>query len=89
MPQFLYVVTSFSDEGEQCWLGGVIGPGETLRVWTLQRDQGKGGYNCGFGEEMWNDAEPDTAVLFDADGREVDRYPKPGAGTATRPYVVS
>ncbi len=51
----------------------VIQPGGTLRVWT--NNPNGGGYNCGFRGNIWNDNEPDPAVLYDAQGVEVSRYP--------------
>ena len=75
-PQELYGWVLVSEKGDQqCTLGGVINPGETLRIWALTRDQGQGGYNCGFGENIWNDSEPDPAVLYDAAWQQIDRYP--------------
>jgi hypothetical protein len=51
----------------------VIGPGESLLVWAMSEDSDKGGFNCGFGSNIWNDEEKDEAVLFDARGGEKDR----------------
>lgn len=63
-----------SDLGNQdCPLGGVIGPGETLRIWALAEDAGQGGYNCNFDGPIWNNSETDEAVLFNAAGQEVSR----------------
>ncbi len=63
-----------SEKGDQnCTLGGVIGPGETLRVWALASDAAQGGYSCGFTENIWNNSDPDAAVLFDAGGAVVSR----------------
>lgn len=63
-----------SERGAQdCPLGGVIGPGETLRIWAMAEDAGQGGFNCGFGTTIWNNSESDAAVLFDAVGAEVSR----------------
>ena len=53
---------------------GVIGPGETLRIWALADDAGEGGYNCGKGGPIWNNSEKDPAVLYDPAGQEVSRY---------------
>lgn len=65
-----------SERGDQeCWLRGTIGAGQTLRVWAVARDVDKGGFNCGFSAEIWNNSQPDPAVLFDPDGREVSRFP--------------
>lgn len=64
-----------SEKGNQaCPLGGTLGPGETLRIWALSKDTGQGGYNCGFGDTIWNNSEADPAVLYDAAGVEVDRF---------------
>ncbi len=63
-----------SELGHQdCRLDGVIGPGETLRIWALAEDAGQGGYNCGFGGPIWNNSKTDPAVLFNAAGQEVSR----------------
>ena len=63
-----------SERGNQeCSLGGVIGPGETLRIWALAEDVGQGGYNCGFGGPIWNNSKSDPAVLYNAAGQEVSR----------------
>jgi hypothetical protein len=65
-----------SEKGNQeCWLGGVVQPGATLRVWALASDADKGGYNCNFGSPIWNNSEPDPAALYDSTGTLVDRYP--------------
>ncbi|MGW8318607.1 MAG: thermonuclease family protein [Candidatus Promineifilaceae bacterium] len=64
-----------SEKGFQdCRLEVVIQPGETLRVWALASDAGQGGYNCGFASNIWNNSEPDPAVLIDTQGVEVARY---------------
>ena len=63
-----------SEKGDQrCSLGGVIEPGELLRIWTLAADTAREGYNCGFQKGIWNNFEPDPAVLYDAQGQEVAR----------------
>lgn len=63
-----------SDKGQQaCALGGVLGAGETLRVWSRAEDLGKGGYNCGLADPVWHDLEGDPVVLYNASGEEVDR----------------
>lgn len=65
-----------SDKGDQdCGLGGTLAPGEVLRIWALAEDNDKEGFNCWFGSPIWNNSEPDPAVLFDASFTEVDRYP--------------
>lgn len=48
-------------------------PGATLRIWAMTEDADQGVFNCGFGANIWNNDDPDPAVLYDATGREVDR----------------
>ena len=55
------------------FIGGNHQPSEMLRIWAMAEDAGQGGYNCGFGDNIWNNDEPDPAVLVDAAGNEVDR----------------
>jgi len=63
-----------SERGAQdCALGGVIQPGQVLRVWALAEDADKAGYNCGFDSNIWNNSDPDPAVLHDPSGVEVSR----------------
>lgn len=60
-----------SEKGNQrCTLGGILEPGQTLRIYAMT---GEGGYNCGFSTNIWNNSEPDPAVLLDAQGVEVSR----------------
>jgi micrococcal nuclease len=68
--------TLVSEKGSQaCRLAGRLAPGETLRVWSMAADAGRGGLNCGFGEPIWNNDEPDEALLYAPDGTLVDRRP--------------
>ena len=61
-----------SERGSQdCALAGVIQPGETLRVWAMG---GEGGFDCGFGSNIWNNSEADPAVLLGPGGGEVGRF---------------
>lgn len=63
-----------SEKGSQdCTLGGVIGPGQVLRIWAMAEDAGQGGYNCGFGSNIWNNSDSDPAVLINPSGQEVSR----------------
>lgn len=63
-----------SEKGSQdCRLSGVLGPGQALRIWAMSEDAGQGGFNCQFGKEIWNNSEPDAAVLIDPSGAEVSR----------------
>lgn len=61
-----------SEKGNQrCTLGGLLEAGATLRIWA---GAGQGGFSCGFDNPIWNNSEPDAAVLLDAGGVEVDRW---------------
>ena len=63
-----------SEKGNQaCGLGGVLPAGASLRIWAMASDGGQGGFNCGFGSNIWNNSDPDPAVLYDATGAEVSR----------------
>jgi Lamin Tail Domain len=73
-PQNLIGWVLVSEEGgQQCPLSGVLLPGVTLRIWALDSDRGQGGFNCGFEAEIWDNDNPDPAVLLDATGHEVSR----------------
>jgi hypothetical protein len=73
-PQDLSGWELVSEKGDQrCSLGGTIQPGQTLRVWALASVSGQGGYNCGFGQNIWNNSESDPAVLINNAGQEVSR----------------
>ncbi len=64
-----------SEKGSQdCALGGVIGPSQTLQIWALAENAGNGGYNCGFGSNIWNNDDPDAALLIDPTGAVVSRW---------------
>lgn len=56
---------------EECKLSGVIHPYEIVRLFS-GIDQP--GFSCGFAKPIWDDKEPDPAVLYDPDGNEVARY---------------
>jgi endonuclease YncB( thermonuclease family) len=63
-----------SEKGNQaCPLSGVLQPNQTLRIWARAEDSGQGEFNCGFNTSIWNNSESDPAVLYDDQGREVDR----------------
>ena len=63
-----------SEKGNQsCSLGGTIQPGQSLRIWAMAQDAAQGGFNCQFGDNIWNNSDPDPAVLYDPNGNEVFR----------------
>ena len=62
-----------SENGEEaCRLRGTLEPDEVLRIWARRGDPG---FDCGLGREIWIDDEDDPAVLYDAGGEEVSRFP--------------
>jgi hypothetical protein len=62
----------FSERGAQdCYLWGVVEPGQTLFIWAMAENVDEGGFNCGFETNIWNNSEPDAAILYNADGVEV------------------
>jgi hypothetical protein len=64
-----------SEKGSQdCYLSGVIGAGQVLRIWAMASDVSNGGFNCGFGSNIWNNSEPDAALLISPDGAIVFRW---------------
>jgi endonuclease YncB( thermonuclease family) len=56
---------------EECKLSGVIHPYEIVRIFS-GIDQP--GFSCGFAKPIWDDREPDPALLYDPDGNEVARF---------------
>ncbi|MDM8529063.1 lamin tail domain-containing protein [Anaerolineales bacterium HSG24] len=60
-------------DAQKCNLAGTLAPTELLRIWALASDASKGGYNCGFSQEIWADTEADAAILYNVEGIEVSR----------------
>jgi endonuclease YncB( thermonuclease family) len=61
-----------SERGHQeCYLSGILKAGEVLRIWSGSA-QGDG-FSCGYSNPIWNNSEPDAAVLYNAQGLEVSR----------------
>lgn len=56
--------------GQSCTLGGIIQSGATLRIYAAS---GQNGFNCNFSKNIWNNSESDPAILFNAQGVQVDR----------------
>ena len=62
-----------SETGSQtCRLRGMLEPNEVLRVWA---GKGSSGFSCKFSFNVWNDNQSDPAVLYNAQGQEVSRFP--------------
>ena len=55
----------------------LLGPGESVRVYTNQIHQEWGGFSFRFGRAVWNNSDPDTAALIDDAGEvaSVRSYP--------------
>ena len=51
----------------------ILQPGETIRVYTNQIHPEWGGFSFGYGMAIWDNTNPDTAVLYNAQGQEVSR----------------
>jgi endonuclease YncB( thermonuclease family) len=62
-----------SEQGnEECKLAGIIHAYEIVRVFSGVKQPG---FSCGYEKPIWNDTEPDPAVLYDPDKNEVARFP--------------
>ena len=62
-----------SETGDQsCNLRGTLSPNEVLRIWSRR---GSPGFDCRLGNDIWLDAAADPAVLYNAQGEEVSRFP--------------
>lgn len=55
----------------------ILEPGQTIRVYTDEIHPEWGGFSFGRGSPIWNNTEPDTAALYDAEGQEVSRKSYP------------
>lgn len=51
----------------------VLAPGQSIRVYTNEIHPEYGGFSFGYGKAIWNNNDPDTAVLRNAQGQEVSR----------------
>ena len=51
----------------------VLAPGQSIRVYTNEIHPEYGGFSFGYGKAIWNNNNPDTAVLYNAQGQEVSR----------------
>jgi len=61
-----------SEKGNQsCPLSGILNVGETLRIWAMNSQNG--GFSCGYDTNIWNNSDPDPAVLYNPQGIEVSR----------------
>ena len=51
----------------------ILAPGESIRVYTNEYHPEWGGFSFEYGRAVWNNSEPDVAVLYDSQGKEVSR----------------
>ncbi|MCD6358886.1 MAG: lamin tail domain-containing protein, partial [Dehalococcoidia bacterium] len=51
----------------------ILAPGVSIRVYTNEINPEWGGFSFGYGRAIWNNTDPDTAALYDAEGQEVSR----------------
>jgi hypothetical protein len=51
----------------------ILAPGESIRVYTNESHPEWGGFSFEYGRAVWNNSEPDVAVLYDSQGKEVSR----------------
>jgi len=51
----------------------ILQPGQVARVYTNEIHSEYGGFSFGSGTAVWNNSNPDTAVLYDAQGKEMSR----------------
>ena len=51
----------------------VLEPANTIRIYTNEIHTEWGGFSFGYDQPIWNNTEPDTAVLYNAQGQEVSR----------------
>ena len=51
----------------------VLASGQSIRVYTNEIHPEYGGFSFDYGKAIWNNSDPDTAVLYNAQGQEVSR----------------
>ena len=51
----------------------ILQPGKSARVYTNESHPEYGGFSFGYGKAIWNNTDPDTAALYNAQGQEVSR----------------
>ena len=50
-----------------------LAPGESIRVYTNENHPEWGGFSFEYSRAIWNNSQPDIAVLYDNQGEEVSR----------------
>jgi len=51
----------------------ILVPGKSIRVYTNEYHPEWGGFSFEYSRAIWNNSEPDVAVLYDSQGKEVSR----------------
>ncbi len=51
----------------------ILAPGKSIRVYTNEYHPEWGGFSFEYGRAIWNNTEPDIAVLYNNQGKEVSR----------------
>lgn len=51
----------------------ILEPGQIVRVYTNEIHPEYGGFSFASGKAVWNNSDPDTAVLYDVQGQEMSR----------------
>jgi len=51
----------------------ILAPGKSIRVYTNEHHSEWGGFSFEYSRAIWNNTEPDVAVLYDNQGKEVSR----------------
>jgi len=51
----------------------ILVPGKSIRVYTNEYHPEWGGFSFEYSRAIWNNTEPDVAVLYDSQGKEVSR----------------
>ncbi len=51
----------------------ILAPGESVRVYTNEYHPEWGGFSFEYGRAVWNNGEPDVAVLYNSQQEEVSR----------------
>ncbi len=51
----------------------ILAPGKSIRVYTNEDHPEWGGFSFEYSQPIWNNSEPDVAVLYDNQGKEVSR----------------
>ncbi|MFC2081699.1 lamin tail domain-containing protein [Candidatus Bipolaricaulota bacterium] len=70
-----WVLADLNDSGQEYEFttSYVLEPGLSIRVYTNEIHEEWGGFSFGRGSGVWNNTTPDTAVLRDGSGQEIDR----------------